>query len=740
MADSVNSLIRLEQGLTKTIGATDNVQIGGNFQSANLTATGGLDVTGNALIQANLTVLGDTISGGQRDFIVEDNFIDLNNGQQGADQSGGFTCNIRAAQSVDINAAGTGATFVAAGAGGATVSINGFNPNVLAADDIIEFSGFTGAAAGNNGLFAVKSVVDASAGLITIYTAAEVAAAVNIPFCQTDFVAGTEDAGSLGYELKLAVAAFTDGTLTDAAGNPITPAGAFVTAYSTDANAKAPGNAGAMEYEASQNVTLQEAYQAGAGITLADAAGGGAGDMIIKTDDTNPNPADFKLNNASNQNYLTTGTQGTRLTVGAGSNVMTILDGQIASDITFATGAARSIGVTSAALTMSTTTTGKLTVSGAADMLIDSDDEMAIKMEASDNNDKSLLLSATNAGAGNGFIQMDADKLGATILGSGIAVTSTGKVSVSGSNGAADAMKLEAANVGNNAGMQLRSALDIDAQSSHGGISLDGVTASNLTIAAISGVDQDLTLRGTNGGAGDSKLDVDFTHVAIDSSVGAVAVTGAVDASVTATTGAASVVATAGAVTLTGKADSVWGLSGDCGAADKTLTIQSVNSNAGGANSMLLESDVDVVLRAASGAVIVQQGQYTNQTGSQITINTLVTVDASGDQRVKPADAASIAGASVFGAVVANANNTNPVLIRTCPGTPSAMIAGSGGTTRGEVVYLGKGADAGKVVMQGNLGTASGDAVHRVGIAMETQAAAAAVVVHFLPQFVATIP
>lgn len=739
MADSVNTILRLEQGLTKTIG-TDNVQIAGNFQSADLTATGGLDVTGNAVIQSNLTVLGDTISGGSRDFIVEDNFIDLNNGQQAADESGGFTCNIRAANSVDM-AAGSGATFTAAsGGGGATLVINGFNPNVLAADDIIEISGLTGAAAGNNGLFAVKSVVDQAGGTITIYTAAEVAAAKQIPFCQTDFVTGTEDAGRLGYGLKLAVAAFTDGTLEDSAGNAITPVGAFVTAYSGDANAKAPGNAGALEYEAAQNVTQQEAYNAGAGIVLADAAGGGAGDMVIKTDDTNPNPADFKVVNATNQVYLATGLQGGGLQLGAAANVKLDLNGNVASDVVFDAAAARAIKVTSQALTVQTLTAGKLTVSGAADMLIDSNDDLSIKMEADNNNDKSLLLSATNAGSGDGFIQMDADKLGATILAEGIAVTSTGKVSVSGSNGAVDAMKIEAANAGNNAGMQLRSALDIDAQSSHGGISLDGVAASNLTIAANSGSDQDLTLRGTNGGGGGSKLDVDFTHVAIDSSVGAVAVTGANAASVTATTGAASVVATAGAVTLTAKDTSDWGISGDCGAADKTLTIQSVNSNAGGANSMDLKADIDIDIEATGGSVVISSGQYTNTSGGQLGINTLVTSNSAGDLQMKAADAASLAGAPVFGALVRNCANNAKGVVRCVPGTASTMIAGTNGVARGDRCYLGKGGDAGKVVTHTTLNAASGDDVYYIGVAMQAIGAGAAGIVHFMPQYIVTIP
>ena len=98
MANESNNLVILKNGLSRTIGATDDVSISGglNSTSIGITAAAQGKFT-SAEVTGDLTVGGDIVSGGTSDMLISDNFIDMNHGlRTQTNTAGGFTVNLAA--------------------------------------------------------------------------------------------------------------------------------------------------------------------------------------------------------------------------------------------------------------------------------------------------------------------------------------------------------------------------------------------------------------------------------------------------------------------------------------------------------------------------------------------------------------------------------------------------------------------------------------------------------------------
>jgi hypothetical protein len=356
------------------------------------------DFAADVSVGGNFHVTGDIISGGTRDVIVTDNFLDLNNGNATSDMAGGFTVNIKAASTQDMTG-GSGVTFTAqAGGAEAFFQINGVNPSSLslAVGDIIEISGLV-QAAGNMGLFVVNDIEDAANGKIKI----EKANNSRTPFCQTNFEDDTEDAGVLAWDLALSVICVSNGTLNAAAGT--VPKGIFCTAYNVAATKDN------LVYESAQAVSMQESYNVGSAITMANP---GSGDIVIKTDDAVGSRADFKLQLGAGANYLSTSANG--IALGSGSAAGRIaLDGEVSTDIIFDGVGLRKIEQDGQNITMQTVNAGAVAVSAAGNLSLTSNgnkfdlvgataqDDCSVDAQFNvDANNKTLLIRATNAFGG----------------------------------------------------------------------------------------------------------------------------------------------------------------------------------------------------------------------------------------------------------------------------------------------------------------------------------------------------
>lgn len=256
-------------------------------------------------------------------------------------------------------------------------------------------------------------------------------------------------------------------------------------------------------------------------------------------------------------------------------------------------------------------------VGSAGIMALQSRDTTLIEMQANDAANKTLTLSATNAGAGEGRISISSDsQVGitdstGTLLLDGGALSETGMTSVSLSpSGAVDLVAGAASQFTTSAGvLTLDGADGINIQGNASEIdittsgpidinsgaatwdattlSLDATDDTNLTMTANDGASHAVTIAASNAGAGTASVNIsadeDFT---VDSSI----------------------------LSLDGTDDTNLSMSANDGAA-KTLTITA--SNAGAGTALIdINADEDITIDSTAGAVSIDSSAASNFTTS----------------------------------------------------------------------------------------------------------------------------
>ena len=126
MANETHTLVILKNGLSRTIGATDDVTIAGGLNGTEIgQTTASLGKFSSAEIVGDLVVGGDVISGGTSEMLIADNFIDLNHGLVAAtNTAGGLTVNLRAANDANVQNKQIDAFTAQAGGNDAFVTMN----------------------------------------------------------------------------------------------------------------------------------------------------------------------------------------------------------------------------------------------------------------------------------------------------------------------------------------------------------------------------------------------------------------------------------------------------------------------------------------------------------------------------------------------------------------------------------------------------------------------------------------
>lgn len=490
MSVQANNLLLLdENGLSRTIDtANDSLSV-----SVKVALGSDLSVGGN------LSVAGDIISAGSQNVVVGDSFIDLNagNSSTGASKAGGLAVNVKAA-----NVATTVIAFAAgvASTSDAVFSVqSGGAAATYAAGDIIEISGCADFP-GNNGLFVVSEVnngTNVSGGASAMQSQIKVAGLssampVNAPFAQNQFSAGTASASV--YKVNLAVVAFSDGALLSVGDNSI-DVGQMVSAYAESAwvgAGAAPAGRNKLYYEASQNVSLQEAYNVGSSIAMTYADGAfavspAAGETI-----------GFSLAGSAASSLSTDGADLTVSTTTSGNIVLNSV-GNIDAD---------------ASDVMIDATAG-ISLSAAASSDFTSGADLSLDAATNLNLDAGTLLAATapditlDASAGISLDAAAASNFSVAGAGLTLATTTSGELALS----SAGLMNVDA---GADLDIDVTGTVDI---LSSGAFSIDGTGASNLS--ATSGNLKVSTL--TSGNlilAAAADVDVDGVAVTIDATNG----------------------------------------------------------------------------------------------------------------------------------------------------------------------------------------------------------------------------
>jgi len=212
--------------------------------------SGNIILSSNVFVDGNLRATGDIISADSQHVLIGDAFIDLLANNSGVTpKAGGFTVQLRSRGNVE--------------------SIDSFTTNaivfdndvstVFSAGDILVVSGQEDPGAANNGIFVVNSVSTTTVNIKT-------APAAYVPFVQNAIAAAAGVGSPVGYQVDIAVFAVSNGELYSPGPNQI-PAGTF-------AFAKSVGTAGATESDfnatwtslESVTVTLQAAYDGGTGV------------------------------------------------------------------------------------------------------------------------------------------------------------------------------------------------------------------------------------------------------------------------------------------------------------------------------------------------------------------------------------------------------------------------------------------------------------------------------------------
>lgn len=568
------------------ITATDGVSVTGvglTVGTGGASITGGttsdvLTVSGDASVGGDLTVAGDIISRGQVDLVVQDNFIDLNAGNDSQSPlSSGFTFQINRASGFN---SGTVTTFVAGVAGNSNPTFTntdaGSSTALVAGDVVFIASASEGS---NDGLYLVNGVSGASfPQTVTIKGIGTVAVDPQLPFCQNQFTADTGNTASV-YKVSLKVMAVADGVNFAQSSGSQFPKGTIIEAFSNSAvrtdftdngDYSELGSASSLQIAYDTGNTIQTAGNTDIALTLAsgDLTATGAGSVLL----TPTGASSFTSGGALTLTSATACTWSTS----AGALV---IDG--AGGLTFAGNSSEIDMTTTGALDLNS---GAFTLN-ASTASIDSTDSTSLTMTANANSNKVLQIQAINSGSGESALTMLADNI-VNINASGTASTVIGNA---GSNN-----------------------VTID---SAGVISLDSADASNFTVAGA-----DLTLATTTSGEVDitsaglmdlnagANLDVDVTGSfdVLASTTFSIAGTGA--SNVTATSGSLTLAtATSGDLLLTG-ATRLTATSGDImsftmNANDANLKSLDIISNNTGSGDAQIQIDADNFVKIGYGGV-----------------------------------------------------------------------------------------------------------------------------------------
>ena len=394
------------------------------------------------------------------------------------------------------------------------------NNDVVTSDGDLAVTGATGA-----NLTATLNDLDltAAAGSVIVTAAEDAADAIQI----TASAGGIDitSTGEAGQDIDvLSTGGSVNVTATEAAGNAI--------------RLNASNAAGGIDVDAGTGTVdvLQTGAIAGNGIILAttdagvaiSAVGAANGDMTLTVGD------DYVAN--------VTGIWDNNVTGDATIDAAGVsIDGTAASNFTTSAGAltlngGEGVNVVGNATEVDVTTTGALDLNSgagtwdASTLSLDGTDSTNLTMTANAAGDKSLVIASSNAGAGTGLVDVDAD--GAITVDSSAAGISLDAAAASNFTTSAGALTLngaEGVNVAGNAAevdVTTTGALDLNSAAgtwdSSAGISIDGATASNLTVT---GAGEDLTLSSVGGSVILSATESAATAVQITSTLGGIDIT-----------------------------------------------------------------------------------------------------------------------------------------------------------------------------------------------------------------------
>jgi hypothetical protein len=354
---------------------------------------------------------------------------------------------------------------------------------------------------------------------------------VNAPFAQNQFSAGT--AAASVYKVNLAVVAFSDGALL-AAGDAAIDVGSMVSAYAEMAwvgAGAAPAGRTKLYYEASQNVSLQEAYNVGSSIAMTAADG----DFTVAP--AMGETAAFSLSGSAASSLATDGADLSLTTTTSGNISLTsatdinasavAMDFTASGAMTLSAGDDSEIAVAGGNLTLTsvdlTLSASGVLAADAATVTIDSTGGISLGAATASDFTVAADLTIEASGAGSdliltaaGLIDMNAGAdLDIDVTGA-VDILSTGAFSIDGtgaSNLSATSGNLTVSTI-TSGDLILNAAANIDADAvavtvdASNGISLDAAAASNFSVAGA-----DLVLATTGSGnldlnaAGDATID-----------------------------------------------------------------------------------------------------------------------------------------------------------------------------------------------------------------------------------------
>lgn len=370
MALQTDNLLLQVGGVPRTLSSADTINI-----------TGGLQIDGDAVFNGNLSVLGSTVSVENERLLVEDNHILLNAGYTtAAAQTAGIVSNyLPTATATTVNGSFTAGVVATSNP---TVVTTG--SGTFSASDIIMISGANNPA--NNGIFEVLSHTGTTLTIRGVGTTATVE-----DFTNTDFVADATVAGSITKVNVSVLRAGTDGAWEQASGS--------TTGLSFTDLGSGTGNSLNQAYIVGNTITTDAGNGtviiAGTEALQVTASGGlnidTVADFDVTTFDVQMTATNgFSIDGTAASNVSVTGGNMTVSTLSTGS---LILDGVALVDInaganldidvtgTFdmlSTGAfsidgtgASNVSAASGNLTLSTSTSGNVVVSSAADFTAD---------------------------------------------------------------------------------------------------------------------------------------------------------------------------------------------------------------------------------------------------------------------------------------------------------------------------------------------------------------------------------
>ena len=603
-----------------------------NLSTSGTLASGALTVTGNAGITGDLTVAGDIVSRGAVDLVVQDNFIDLNFGNDATiPLAGGLTVSMNRASAFTASRV---TTTVAGSAGVSnptfTVTDIGGASSLLAQNDIVCIKGM--ADGGNDGLFQVTAVNQASfPQIVTIAGIGTAGVNASLPFCQSQFDASSGGTTGTAYKVDLAVMAMADGS------NAFRDAGSANYAKGTFITAMGPllGNNGAVlgdftdpgDYKTASS-TLQAAYDGGnAWATSGNTAWQGT-----------LTAGDFKL------------IGGGDVLMGAGGD----------TDLgAFSVGSGTAEVITTAALTLTAgsastwkTSGGALTIESAAAcewstaagaLALDGKGGMILKSNAAD----VLTIAA------NGAVTTDGTNCAS------IGLESAGGIDIGAANTAA------AINVGTAGGRTI----------TVGGASATSLTASAGTVL-LEGTTLNLGTENSSGTAINIGTATQANPIGMDAGTGALTMTAAAASSLTCDA----------ALTITAGTASTWSMSANSGSLQK-LTIASVNGGVGASGVDIIADEVKVA--ALDGVLLLEQGALKNSSASATAVGELMAISGAGT--AAKVTAAALNGKELAGVAQGISAQNAAIAMASFSGALVQMKLDASGCSAGDILYLGAG-------------------------------------------------